>query len=186
MLLQIMSLSRDIRNRGLSRTEFDSCDLPDGRVGLLGFRRVDFGADGFLLETLFEEGSFGEFGELLTGSSSDCISAERVSRHISRDPGILTDEPWLMVALATGVLEKDLNPSRDGPATQAVDPATLADDRRDSPEKADSRDLDKDMVDLSCGSTAYTRSPGDNDLSTMISIELLISHRPRPSLGRAC
>ena len=53
-----MSFSRDIRNRRLSGTELDSSDFADGRIGLLGFRRVYFGADGFLLERLFEEGSF--------------------------------------------------------------------------------------------------------------------------------
>jgi len=77
------------------------------------------------------------------------------------DPIVLNDKPWLMVALATGVLEKDLDPNRDGPATQAVDPAKLADDRSDSPEKADNRDLDSDMITLSAESTAFTMTPGD-------------------------
>ena len=71
-------------------------------------------------------------------------------------------EPWLIVALATGVLEKDLNPNREGPATHAVDPATLADDRSDSPEKADIRDLDSDILLLSCGSIACTKFPQNN------------------------
>jgi len=66
-----MSLSRDVRDRGLPGGELDSGDFPNGGVGFLGFRRVDLGADRFLLETLFKKGGFGEFGELLTGSSSD-------------------------------------------------------------------------------------------------------------------
>jgi hypothetical protein len=61
---------------------------------------------------------------------------------------ILENGPWLIVALAIGVLENDLNPNRDGPATQAVDPMTLAEDRNVRPEKADSKDLDSDMMNL--------------------------------------
>jgi hypothetical protein len=76
VLLQVMPFPWDIGNRRLPRAQLDSSHFPDGRVRLLGFRRVDFGTHGFLLETLFEEGGFGEFGEFLTGSSSDCTRLE--------------------------------------------------------------------------------------------------------------
>jgi hypothetical protein len=71
MLLQVMPFPGDVRDRRLPRAQLDPSDFSHGRVGLLGLGRVDFGTDGFLLVALLQEGGFGEFGELFTGTSGD-------------------------------------------------------------------------------------------------------------------
>lgn len=71
MLLQVMSLPGNVRDRRLARAQLDPSDFSHGRVGLLGLGRVDFGANGFLLVALLQEGGFGEFGELFTSASGD-------------------------------------------------------------------------------------------------------------------
>jgi hypothetical protein len=79
MFLQVMSFTGNISDRRLPRAQLDSSDFSNGRIRFLGFGRVDFGTDCFFLETLIEERRFGEFWELLSGSSGDCEVGARES-----------------------------------------------------------------------------------------------------------
>jgi len=72
MFLQIVSLSRDIRNGSLSRAKLDSTHFAHGRVGFLGFGGVDLAADGFLLIAVLEKRSGRDLGFAFAAASSDC------------------------------------------------------------------------------------------------------------------
>jgi hypothetical protein len=52
MFLQIVSLSRDVRNGSLPRAELYPAYFSHCRVGFFRFGGVDFAADGFLLVTV--------------------------------------------------------------------------------------------------------------------------------------
>lgn len=153
MLLQVMPFPGDVRNCRLARAQLDPSDFSHGRVGLLGFGRVDFGADGFLLVALLQEGGFGEFGELFTGASGDCMTEARERERLngrlssgSNHPEMwwTKGSPWLMVALTALDAEKFLLDKREGPAMQVA----VEEDRSARPLKADRSDLEIDMIKL--------------------------------------
>lgn len=77
VLLQVVTLTRDVGDDGPAGAELDLGDLADGRVGLLGLDRVDFAADALFLEAALEGRGLVLPRDGLAGASSDLVQCRR-------------------------------------------------------------------------------------------------------------